>query len=409
MILRRFITLILLVLFGCMPALALDVCRFDERLMKGFVQMYPQNDSMAHVLLQEIAQNGSSVEPGECQGERLKKLQKKAASFLNYNGHPVKMINFAAMNLEDEEVAVLNLFFEYVEAKYNSPYSYAKNHSPRPQNNTDDLLQLLSELASVSYDILLSEYKNPTPTGVVSGLTMKTLPSWIYLWIRQDNPFTHDSYYDLDYSWLLKKRDIFLKSFPDGEYASSVKTLMTDSAVERMRQRDNARLNFHFGLNFMIGKSLFNSIMDDIDENFSFGFQGRFQFFSTLLMLQVEGLYGDTHFWGGMSLLGGYALLDRKSYGIDIYGGLSYVEDTYKDFDDEDSKNSFVAFAAGTQIFKRFPIGDMFDVVPKFQWQILVAPAYFDYNKDREGVGVANRFYIGIGFDGKIPMGNPRK
>ena len=75
----------------------------------------------------------------------------------------------------------------------------------------------------------------------------------------------------------------------------------------------------------------------------------------------------------------------------------------------EEHKNSFVYFSAGVQFFKRFPIGDMFDITPKIQWQIEVAPVYTDFSKNRDGVGVMNRFYIGIGFDGKIPMGDPRE
>ena len=407
--------LVAIVAFFCFnPALALNVCEFDELLMNHFVEMYPKNDSVAHALLDGVARADGLIDSGECEGIRLKNLQKGAASFLTYDGHVVKSLNFEAMNLEDEEVALLNLLLEYVEAKYNSAYSYAKNHQPKPSDDTEALIQLLSELASISKTVLWTEFKNPTPVGVVSSLAAKALPSWLYLWIRQDNPFTHDFYYDFDYSWLLVKRDIYLKSFPDDKYSATVKALITDDAVVKMHQRDKNRLNFHFGMNAMIGKSLFNSVMNSVDESFSCMVQARFQFYSALIMVHINALFGEERGWGGFGLMGGYTLMDLESYGIDIFGGVSLAEETIKYMNDElgekeEHKNSFVYFSAGVQFFKRFPIGDMFDITPKIQWQIEVAPVYTDFSKNRDGVGVMNRFYIGIGFDGKAPMGNPRE
>ena len=407
--------LVAIIAFFCFnPALALNVCEFDEMLMNNFVEMYPQNDSVAHVLLNGVARADGLIDPGECEGKRLKNLQKGAASFLTVNGHVVKELNFEAMNLEDHEVALLNLLLEYVEAKYNSAYSYAKNHQPKPRDDTEALIQLLSELASISKTVLWTEFKNLTPAGVVSSLAVKALPSWLYLWIRKDNPFTHDFYYDFDYSWLLIKRDIYLKSFYDSKYSATVKALITEDAVGKMYQRDKNRLNFHFGMNAMIGKSLFNSVMNSVDESFSCMVQARFQFYSALVMIHINDLFGKQRVWGGFGLMGGYTLMDLESYGVDVFGGVSIAEETIKDMDNglgekEEKNHSFVYFSAGVQFFKRFPIGDMFDIVPKVQWQIEVAPAYTDFSKNRDGVGVMNRFYIGIGFDGKAPMGNPRK
>ena len=407
--------LVAIIAFFCFnPALALNVCEFDEMLMNNFVEMYPQNDSVAHVLLNGVARADGLIDPGECEGNRLKNLQKGAASFLTVNGHVVKELNFEVMNLEEHEVALLNLLLEYVEAKYNSAYSYAKNHQPKPRDDTEALIQLLSELASISKTVLWTEFKNLTPAGVVSNLAVKALPSWIYLWIRKDNPFTHDFYYDLDYSWLLIKRDIYLKSFYDSKYSATVKTLITEDAVGKMYQRDKNRLNFHFGMNAMIGKSLFNSVMSSIDESVSCMVQARFQFYSVLVMIHINALFGEQWGWGGLGLMGGYTLMDLESYGVDVFGGLSLAEERVKFVNDEldekyEKKSTFVYFSAGVQFFKRFPIGDMFDITPKVQWQIEVAPAYTDLSKNRDGVGVMNRFYIGIGFDGKVPMGNPRR
>ena len=412
--LLRFWVVAFFALLGTAPAFALNVCEFDELLMNGFVDIYPNNANAVHKLLYGIAQVDGHVEPGECEGNRLRGLQRNAASFLKLNGEQVKFLKYDSAGIEDEEVALLNLLFEYVVAKYNSAYSYAKNHRPKAKTDIENLIQLLSELADISYSVLWAKFKNPTVVGVVGGLASNVLPSWLYLWIRSDNPFKHDAYYDFDYSWLLIKRDVYLKSFPDSKYGESVNALVNEESVGKMLQRDRNRLNFHFGMTYVIGKSLFNSTFSDVDEKFAFGSQGRIQIYSALILLQVDGIYGDDIMWGGLGLFGGYALIDKEKFGVDILGGISVVDETITYYDEDyleenEVKNSFFAFAAGVQVFKRFPIGDMFDAVPKVQWMIQVAPAYFNELTNREGVGVMNRFYIGIGFDGKVPMGAPRK
>ena len=202
-------------------------------------------------------------------------------------------------------------------------------------------------------------------------------------------------------------RDVFLKSFPEGKYNTLVNTLINESSVDKMLQSDRKRLNFHFGMTYMIGRSLFNSTMSSVDESFSCMAQARLQIYSALIMIHINALFGDNWVWGGFGLMGGYALMDLESYGLDVFGGLSLAEETIKYKNDildkeEEMKNTFVYFSAGVQFFKRFPIGDMFDIIPKVQWQIEVVPSHTDHMKNRDGVGVMNRFYIGIGFDGKI-------
>ena len=399
---------------GTVPAFALDVCEFDELLMDGFIKMYSVGGSAAHELLDDIAQKGEHIEPGDCQGARYKKLQKDAGFFLTTNGHLKKNLYFNELNLEDEEVALLNLLFDYVLAKYHSPYSFERNKELKSKSEKEALLLMLSELASVSISVLWSEIRNPTPAGIAANMAVSTLPSWVYLWIRNDNPFKHDSDYDINYSWILVKRDIFLTSFPDSKYAEPLKVLVNKESVYQMWKRDYDRMNFHFGMTYVIGKSLFNSTWSDVDEMFAYGFQARFQIFSALVLLQVDGIYGNDVSWGGISLFGGYALIDKEKFGVDIFGGISGADETITYYDEEylkekENKNSFFAFAAGIQVFKRFSVGDMLDALPKFQWMIQVAPAYVNGLTNREGVGVMNRFYIGIGFDGKVPMGDPRK
>ena len=405
---------VLLALLGFSSSQAMNVCDMDERLLDGFVKIYPQNDSAVHSLLEVIQNEELQVDSGDCLGDRLKKRQVEASSFLTYNGRLVKNIDFNSMNLEDEDVAVLNLLFEYALAKYNSGYAFEKNKETKPKNDSDKLIQLLSELADISSSVVSAAFKNPTPIGVVSNLAADALPSWLYLWIRQDNPFEHDSDYDFGYSWLIVMRDVFLKSFPEGKYNTLVNTLINESSVDKMLQSDRKRLNFHFGMTYMIGRSLFNSTMSSVDESFSCMAQARLQIYSALIMIHINALFGDNWVWGGFGLMGGYALMDLESYGLDVFGGLSLAEETIKYKNDnldkeEEMKNTFVYFSAGVQFFKRFPIGDMFDIIPKVQWQIEVVPSYTDYMKNRDGVGVMNRFYIGIGFDGKLPMGKPKK
>ena len=399
---------VLLALWGIRSSQAMDVCEMDERLLDGFVEIYPQNDSASHALLEDIVHNGMQVDSGDCSGERLQKLQREASSFLTYNGHLVKTIDFKSMNLEDEDVAALNLLFEYALAKYNSAYAFEKNNETKPKNDSDKLIQVLSELADISYSVLAAEFKNPTPIGVVSNLAANALPSWLYLWIRQDNPFEHDSDYDFGYSWLIVMRDVFLKSFPEGKYNALVNTLVNEASVDKMLQSDRKRLNLHFGMSGMIGKSLFNSTMSDVDESFSLLAQVRVQIYSVLILFHINALFGDNFSWGGLGLMGGYPLIDGDMFGVDIFGGLSFAEKNTK-LDGDELESTFATFVAGAQIFKRFPVGDMFDIVPKFQWRIEVSPAYNDFVNHRDGVGVMNRFYFGIGFDGKVPMGKPKK
>ena len=168
---------VVLILLGICSSQAMNVCEMDERLLDGFVEIYPQNDSATHALLEDIVHNGMQVDSGDCLGDRLLKLQREASSFLTYNGHLVKTIDFKSMNLEDEDVAALNLLFEYVLAKYNSAYAFEKNKETKPKKNDEKLLQLLSELADISYSVLVAEFKNPTPIGVVTNLAAKALPS----------------------------------------------------------------------------------------------------------------------------------------------------------------------------------------------------------------------------------------
>ena len=244
---------VLLALLGFSSSQAMNVCDMDERLLDGFVKIYPQNDSAVHSLLEVIQNEELQVDSGDCLGDRLKKRQVEASSFLTYNGRLVKNIDFNSMNLEDEDVAVLNLLFEYALAKYNSGYAFEKNKETKPKNDSDKLIQLLSELADISSSVVSAAFKNPTPIGVVSNLAADALPSWLYLWIRQDNPFEHDSDYDFGYSWLIVMRDVFLKSFPEGKYNTLVNTLINEASVDKMLQSDRKRLNFHFGMTYMIG------------------------------------------------------------------------------------------------------------------------------------------------------------
>ena len=399
---------VFLTLLGICSSQAMNVCEMDERLLNGFVLIYPHNESEARSLLDDINREGSQVDSGDCQEDRLKKLQNKASTFLTYNGHLVKDINFNSMDLADEDVALLNLLLEYVLAKYNTAHAFEKNKETKPKKDDEKLLLLLSELADISYSVIIAEFKNPTPAGVVSNLAASTLPSWLYLWIRQDNPFEHNSDYDFGYSWLIAMRDVFLKSFPESTHNALVNTLINEASAEKMLHSDRSRLNFHFGMTYMIGKSFVNSAMDDVDEWFSLLAQARLQFYSLLILLHINALFGDNFSFGGFGLMGGYPLIDGDVYGLDIFGGLSFVERTTK-LDDEEFKTTFGTVVAGAQFFKRFPVGDMLDIIPKVQWQIEVAPAYNNFKTNQDGVGLMNRFYLGIGFDGKAPMGKPRK
>lgn len=113
--------------------------------------------------------------------------------------------------------------------------------------------------------------------------------------------------------------------------------------------------------------------MDDVDEWFSLLAQARLQFYSLLILLHINALFGDNFSFGGFGLMGGYPLIDGDVYGLDIFGGLSFVERTTK-LDDEEFKTTFGTVVAGAQFFKRFPVGDMLDIIPRFNGKLKWPP-----------------------------------
>ena len=203
-------------------------------------------------------------------------------------------------------------------------------------------------------------------------------------------------------------RDVFLKSFPEGKFNVLVETLINEPSVDKMLQSDRKRLNFHFGMSGMIGRGLFNSTMSEVNESFSLLIQARFQIYSALVLVHINALFGDNYSMSGLGVMGGYSLIDGEKYGVDIFGGLS-IADKHTKRDGVELKDSFGTLVAGAQVFKRFPVADMLDIIPEFQWRIEVSPVYHDFETKQAGVGVMNRFYFGIGFDGKMPMGKPKK
>ena len=66
---------VLLALLGFSSSQAMNVCDMDERLLDGFVKIYPQNDSAVHSLLEVIQNEELQVDSGDCLGDRLKKRQ----------------------------------------------------------------------------------------------------------------------------------------------------------------------------------------------------------------------------------------------------------------------------------------------------------------------------------------------
>jgi hypothetical protein len=403
----RNIIAILVFYFICtVNANAITSCEFDEYLMKSYRYMTFDDDIIPRKLLHFIEQYGADVENTQCTTESLRNIRKGASTFIHLDGNHERP-KFNAQNFTDEEVVVLNLFFEYVMSKYNSFYSA----SSKKKHEQKNLINLISELSNVSKSILISAANNPTPQGIVTSVATNYVPSWVYLWIRSDNPFKHNPNYDIDYSWLTLKCDIFLQSFPDSKYSAAAKKAVNNDLVIELRENIKNRLNFHFGLGFAAGKTFTSSVFDPHEDFISVSIiHLRLQFFSFVALNQIDYSIGNGETSiVGVDMFGGYALVDRESFGIDIFGGVGFSDVTLKTPDNKEKDKTYGYLAAGTQVFKRFPLGDVFDVMPKIQWIIKYHPACSNEVTHKEGVGYINQIFGGLSFDVKLPMGKARK
>ena len=385
---------------------AITSCEFDEYLMNSYRFMTFDDDVFPRKLLTFIEQNGADVENAQCSKETLYTIRKGASSFIHIDGNHERP-KFNARNFTDEEVVVLNLFFEYVMSKHNSFYSANSKKKEEEKN----LIDLISELSSVSKSVLISAAGKPTPQGIVTSVATDYVPSWVYLWIRSDNPFKHNPNYDIDYTWLTMKCEVFLQSFPDSKYSAAAKKAVNNNLVIELKENIKNRLNFHFGLGLAAGKTFTSSIFDPHDDMISVSIINfRLQFFSFVTLEQIDCSFSkENSSIVGVNFLGGYALLDGETFGIDIFGGVGFSEVTFKISDEEKNKNTYGYFAAGAQVFKRFPLGDVFDVMPKIQWIIKYHPAYSNEVAHKEGVGYINQIFGGLSFDIKLPMGKAKK
>ena len=403
----RNIIAILVFYFICtVNANAITSCEFDEYLMKSYRYMTFDDDIIPRKLLHFIEQYGADVKNTQCTTESLRNIRKGASTFIHLDGNHERP-KFNAQNFTDEEVVVLNLFFEYVMSKYNSFYSA----SSKKKHEQKNLIDLISELSNVSKSILISAANNPTPQGIVTSVATNYVPSWVYLWIRSDNPFKHNPNYDIDYSWLTLKCDIFLQSFPDSKYSAAAKKAVNNDLVIELRENIKDRLNFHFGLGFAAGKTFTSSVFDPHEDFISVSIiHLRLQFFSFVALNQIDYSIGNGETSiVGVDMFGGYALVDRESFGIDIFGGVGFSDVTLKTPDNKEKDKTYGYLAAGTQVFKRFPLGDVFDVMPKIQWIIKYHPACSNEVTHKEGVGYINQIFGGLSFDVKLPMGKARK
>ncbi|MBO7414708.1 MAG: hypothetical protein J6U20_13780 [Fibrobacter sp.] len=398
---------ILILFFICIPAAsAMGSCDFDEFLMTSYYEMdYPDEETPRN-LLHFIEEHGNDIVNTPCPEERLIGIRKKASSFIHLDGNHEKP-KFDPKKFSDEEVVALNLFFEYVMSKYNSFFSGAS----KKKKEEADILKLLSELSNVSYTTLVSVAKNASIQGAVTNVTVDYIPSWVYLWIRSDNPFKHNPNYDIDYSWLIMKRDVFLQSFPESKYSAAAQNYINEDHTESVRQGIKDRLNFHFGLGLVAGKTFASSIFDPHEDKISASIvQLRLQFFSFVTMEQIDCSFSDEESSiVGITVLAGYALVNGETFGIDILGGLGFSDVTFEIAEDKKESNTYGYLAAGAQILKRFPLGDVFDVAPKIQWIIKFHPAYTNELTGESGVGLVNQIFAGISFDVKLPMGKAQK
>lgn len=394
---------------------AVTACDVDAFLIESFIAMDSIESYNPHVLLSFLEEHSDDIDSTSCDAARwdfLRRRVGKLVSFEKYEGmrvltlHQLMSLQNPALKLTDEDRVALNVLLEYVVSKYNSAYGLSKGEILKKKDETEILAFLLSELANIDYGTIISFVRNGAKGAAVSVST-----SWAYLWLRQDNPFKHMKQFDVNYDWIKEKREVFLEAFPDSRYAGAIKNLITDDVLEKKKQYDMSRRNFHYGLNFLLGKTFVNSVLEPFSEDISYSLSIFAQFFRISVMFQFYGsISGSAIPYGGGSAVAGYSFIDTEKYGLDVFGGFGFTDYSYESSDGSDEKKSITSgnLEIGIQFLKRFPVADKYSIVPKVQWFMNV----YDFDNPvsgKHGLTVVNHFFAGIAWELRAPMGRPRE
>lgn len=395
-------------------AFSMTECDIDEFLIESFITMDSVESYNPHIVLNFLEELSDDIDTMSCYAERSDFLRRGASKLVSFEKdegvsvltlHKLKSLKKNSLNLTEEDYAVLSLFLEYVESKYNSAYGVSKGDSLKKKEEIEVLCILLSELADVDYGTIVSFVRNG-----LNGVAVSASTSWVYLWLRQDNPFKHIKQLDVNYDWMKEKREIFLEAFPNSKYAAAIKNLITDDVLDKKKQYDLSRRNFHFGINFLLGKTLVNSVLNPFSEDLAYSVSIFVQFFRIPMMAQLYGSIWERGIsYGGGSMVAGYSFIDTEKFGLDVFGGLGFVFYDYESPEDSEEvkKTTSGSFEIGIQFLKRFPVSDKYSIVPKVQWFMNI----YDFDNPvsgKHGLTVANHFFAGLAWEHRVPMGRPR-
>ena len=386
----------------------LDVCEFDFFLMDHFV--HPELSKVSEVL-DYLVENAPQVENELCKDKSKQKgltykagqlyethregdaaIPKVHTRYFGFGGHVVN-----GRELTEEDNAAYNLVLDYLVSKYDMWYALGKKTA----------LQTDSKLTTGGFLEYMLKYR-VTPSSVAdaasevaltpAGIAASAATSWASLWIQKDSPYERDSYYNIDYSWLLVARDNFLARYPNSRYRDALNALIDEKIIAELYENDKKSGVLALGVGLSVGKTVKSSALDAVDEYVTFSLpNGRVQVYSFVFQIQVDILVANRITVTGLDALMGRTF-EFDEYAFDVLAGLGFDE-----FYVGEDTTMYLAFMGGVQALRRLPLGDMAYIVPKLQW-LLKTVKFDDPIKNRKRRAFLNQFSIGISFEGRQPL-----
>lgn len=316
--------------------------------------------------------------------------------YTSYRTFYGREINGRVLSVEDN--AFYNLLLDYFIAKYDMFYSYSKKTMLKKNSTllTGSIAEyMVRELIrkDVVTDVAKAAVKSPQAVASEIGA------AWAYLWVRNDNPYSHESYYDMDYEWLLFLRDQFLKAYPESHYRPALESMVTQDIAEALHEADKKSPVLGLSIGLAAGKSFMSSAFDPVQESFTFSIpHARIQVYNVIVQIQVDAMIsGKEISAAGFDGLLGYTF-EYENYALDILGGIGFDEF----YMEKDSVMTF-AFMGGAQLLKRFPVGDLVNITPKIEW-LVKGMKFDDPVKNRKKWGAINQLLLGISVEMRQPL-----
>ena len=386
----------------------LDVCEFDFFLLDHFVQA---DLSKVPAVLDYLVENAPKIQNELCKdkskqkgltykaGQLYKTQRERDAAipkvFTKYFGFEGNEVNGRKLTAEDN--AAYNLVLDYIVSKYDMWYALGKKTALQTDSKltTGGFLEYM-----LAYRVTPSSVAGAAQTAAMSpaGIAADAAASWATLWIQKESPYERDSYYEIDYSWLLVARDNFLARYPNSRYRDALNALINEKIVAELYDDDKKSGVLALGVGFSVGKTVKSSSLDAVDEDFTFSIvNGRIQVYSFVFGIQVDLMMANGFTAAGLDAMAGRTF-EFDEYAIDVLAGLGFDE-----FYVGEDSIMCLAFMGGVQALRRLPLGDMAYIVPKLQW-ILKTLEFDDPIKNRKRRAFINQFSIGISFEGRQPL-----